>query len=155
MSNESTATGTVRFHRVFKSPPERVYRAILESDAVVKWLPPYGFTCTVIQNDVREGGGYTMAFTNFGTGNKHVFSGKFVELKPGERIVKTDIFDDANLAGEMKTTFTMRANLVGTELTIVQEGIPAAIPADGCYLGWQESLAQLAKLVDPAIPDGA
>jgi len=152
---KTTETGTVRLHRVFKAPPERVYKAIIDPAANAKWLPPYGFTCTVHSLDAKVGGAYKMSFTNFSTGTTHSFGGKYVELVPGERIVATDVFDDPALAGEMRTTYTFKKNLVGTEVTIVQEGLPAAIPPDGCYLGWQESLAQLAKLVEPEIPDGA
>lgn len=152
---KTTETGTVRLHRVFKAPPERVYKAIIDPAANAKWLPPYGFTCTVHSLDAKAGGANKMSFTNFSTGMTHSFGGKYVELVPGERIVATDVFDDPALAGEMRTTYTFKKNLVGTEVTIVQEGLPAAIPPDGCYLGWQESLAQLAKLVEPEIPDGA
>lgn len=148
-------TGTVRLHRVFKAPPERVYKAIIDPAANAKWLPPYGFTCTVHSLDAKVGGVYKMSFTNFSTGKTHAFGGKYVELVPAQRIVATDVFDDPGLPGEMRTTYTFKKNLVGTEVSIVQEGIPAEIPTDGCYLGWQESLEQLAKLVEPEIPDGA
>lgn len=146
-------TGTVRLHRVLAAAPERVYRAFLEPDAVVRWLPPYGFTCTVHEMDARVGGTYRMSFTNFGTGNGHAFGGEYRELVPGERIVYTDAFEDPNLPGEMRTTVALKAVSCGTELTVVQEGVPEAIPVEMCYLGWQESLAQLAKLVEPDIPD--
>ena len=146
-------TSTIRLHRVMKTTPERLYRAFLDPDAKAKWLPPYGFTCRVHHMDARVGGTYKMSFTNFTTGNSHAFGGKYVELKEGERLVYTDRFDDPNLPGEMKTTVVLKKVSVGTELSIVQEGVPAAIPAEACYLGWQESLAQLAKLVEPEIPD--
>jgi uncharacterized protein YndB with AHSA1/START domain len=147
------ATGTVKFHRVLKAPPERVYKAVLDPAANCKWLPPHGFTCTVHQLDAKVGGLYKMSFTNFSSGKTHSFGGKYLELKPGERIVATDVFDDPNLPGQMKTTWSFKKVLVGTEVTIVQEGIPAAIPTEMCYLGWQESLELLAKLVEPEIPD--
>jgi uncharacterized protein YndB with AHSA1/START domain len=147
-------TNTVKFHRVLKAPPERIYKAVLDPAANAKWLPPYGFTCTVHHLDAKVGGTYKMTFTNFSTGNGHSFGGKYVELKPGERIVATDVFDDPNLPGQMKTTYTLTKVSVGTEVNIVQEGIPAAIPVEACYLGWQESLEQLAKLVEPEISDG-
>ncbi len=150
-----SATGTVRFHRVLKAPPMRIYNAILDPAANSKWLPPYGFTCTVHHLDAKVGGTYKMSFTNFSTGNGHTFGGKYLELKPGERIVASDVFDDPNLPGEMRTTYSFTKVSVGTEVSIVQEGIPAAIPPEACYLGWQESLEQLAKLVEPEIPDGA
>jgi uncharacterized protein YndB with AHSA1/START domain len=146
-------TGTVRLHRVLAAPPDRVYRAFLEPDAIVRWLPPYGFTCTVHSMDARVGGTYRMTFTNFGTGNGHSFGGEYKELAPGERIVYSDAFDDPNLPGEMTTTIDLKAVSCGTELSIVQEGLPEAIPVEMCYLGWQESLMQLAKLVEPDIPD--
>lgn len=151
----SAAPGTVRLHRVLKAPPERVYRAFLDPAAMVKWLPPHGFTGAVQHMDARVGGGYKMSFTNFGTGHTHAFGGTYVELVPNERIRYTDRFDDPNLPGEMSVTVTLRAVAVGTELTVVQEGIPAAIPTEFCYLGWQESLALLAHVVEPNIPDGA
>lgn len=144
---------TIRLHRVLKAKPERVYRAFLDSAARVKWLPPYGFTAAVQQNDAKVGGSYKMSFTNFSTGNTQSFGGTYQELVPNERVRYTDKFDDANLPGEMNTTITMKAVSVGTELTVVQEGVPDAIPAEACYLGWQESLMQLAKLVEPEIPD--
>jgi uncharacterized protein YndB with AHSA1/START domain len=150
---QGTSTGTVRLHRVLKAPPERIYKAILDPAANCKWLSPYGFTCTVHSLDAKVGGKYKMSFTNFSTGQTHSFGGEYVELVPGQRIVATDVFDDPNLHGEMRTTYTFTKVSVGTEVNIVQEGIPAAIPADACYLGWQESLEQLAKLVEPEIPD--
>lgn len=150
---QQTATGTVRLHRVLKAPPERIYKAILDPAANAKWLPPYGFTCTVHQLDAKVGGAYKMSFTNFSTGKSQSFAGKYLELKPGERIVATDAFDDPNLSGQIRTAYTLKKVSVGTEVSIVQDGIPAAIPAEACYLGWQESLAQLAKLVEPEIPD--
>jgi uncharacterized protein YndB with AHSA1/START domain len=146
--------GTVRFHRVLKCKPERVYRAFLDADAKAKWLPPYGFTAHVHHSDAKVGGTYKMSFTNFTTGKATSFGGKYVELVPNERIRYTDKFDDPNLPGEMNVTVTLKPVIVGTELTIVQEGIPDVIPAEACYLGWQESLAQLAKLVEPEIADG-
>lgn len=148
----STQTGTVRFHRVLTAPPERIYRAFLDADAMCKWLPPHGFTGHVHSMDARVGGGYRMSFTNFSSGNSHSFGGTFVELVPNERIRHTDKFDDPNLPGEMQTTIVLRKVSVGTEIEIVQEGIPAVIPTEACYLGWQESLEYLAKLVQPEIP---
>lgn len=148
-------TGTVRLHRVLKAPPERVYRAFLDAGAVVKWLPPYGFTCTVHQLDAKVGGRFRMSFTNFGTGHSHSFGGEYLELRPGERLRYSDKFEDANLPGEMITTVTLRAVSCGTDLEVVQQGIPAMIPLEMCYLGWQESLAQLVHVVEPEIPDGA
>jgi uncharacterized protein YndB with AHSA1/START domain len=147
------ATGTVRLHRVLRTSPDKLYKAFLDAGAMAKWLPPYGFTGTVHELDARVGGRHRMSFTNFGTGNGHSFGGEYRELVPGQKIVYTDRFDDPNLAGEMLTTVSLRPVLVGTELTVVQEGIPEAIPAEACYLGWQESLMQLAKLVEPEIPD--
>ena len=145
-------TGTVHLHRVLRSKPERLYRAFLDPAAMAKWLPPYGFTCTVHHMDARVGGSYKMSFTNFSSGNAHAFGGTYVELVPNERILYTDAFDDPNLPGEMRTTITLRAVSCGTDMTIVQEGLPEMIPVEMCYLGWQESLAQLAKLVEPEIP---
>ena len=145
------STNTVRLHRVLRSGPERVYRAFLDADAMVKWLPPNGFTGKVHELDARVGGRYRMSFTNFTTGGSHSFGGEYLELVPNERIRHTDKFDDPNLPGEMITTITLTAVSVGTEVTIVQEGIPEAIPAEACYLGWQESLRNLAKLVEPEI----
>ncbi len=144
-------THTVRFHRVLKSTPDRVYRAFLDPDAMVKWLPPHGFTGKVDHVDARVGGTYRMSFTNFSTGGSHSFGGTYVELVPNERIVHTDGFDDPNLPGEMKTTIQFKAVSCGTELDIVQEGIPEVIPPEMCVLGWQESLALLALLVEPEI----
>ncbi|MGP8034046.1 MAG: SRPBCC family protein [Steroidobacteraceae bacterium] len=145
-------TNTVRLHRVLRAPPERVYRAFLDADANAKWLPPNGFTCKVHHLEARVGGTYRMSFTNFSSGSSHSFGGKYVELVPNERIRHTDTFDDPNLRGEMQTTITLKKVIVGTELTVVQEGIPAAIPPEACYLGWQESLTLLAKLVEAEIP---
>lgn len=145
-------SGTVRFHRVLRAPPERVYRAFLDPDANAKWLPPDGFTCKVHELDARVGGSYRMSFTNFSSGNSHSFGGRYLELVPDERIRHTDTFDDPNLKGEMQTTITLREVAFGTELTVVQEGIPAAIPTEACYLGWQESLTLLARLVEPDLP---
>ena len=147
------STNTVRLHRVLRAAPERVYRAFLDADAMVKWLPPNGFTGKVHELDARVGGTYKMSFTNFTTQKSHAFGGKYLELVPHERIRHTDAFDDANLPGEMVTTITFKKIFCGTELNIVQEGIPAVIPGEGCYLGWQESLALLAKLVEAEIPD--
>jgi uncharacterized protein YndB with AHSA1/START domain len=147
------STNTVRLHRVLRATPEKVYRAFLDGDALAKWLPPNGFTCKVHEMNVEVGGGFKMSFTNFGTGKSHSFGGTYVELKPHERIRYTEKFDDPNLPGEMQTTITLKKVSCGTEVTIVQEGIPAAIPAEACYLGWQESLVSLAKLVEPEIPD--
>lgn len=146
-------TGTVRLHRVLKTQPERVWRAFLEPDAMVRWVPPYGFTAQVHQMDARVGGRHRMSFTNFSTGRSHAFGGEYLELVPHERIRYTDRFDDANLAGEMTVTVTLRTVACGTELTVLQEGIPEVIPVEMCYLGWQESLEQLARLVEPVIPD--
>ncbi|HZM43724.1 MAG TPA: SRPBCC family protein [Burkholderiales bacterium] len=148
----ATSTNTVTLHRVLRTKPERIYKAFLDADAMAKWLPPYGFTCKVHQMDARVGGKFRMSFTNFGTGHGHSFGGEYLELVPGERIRYTDKFDDPNLPGEMVTTVTLKAVSCGTELNVVQEGIPAVIPAEMCYLGWQESLAQLATLVEPEIP---
>ena len=148
----STQTGTVRFHRVLTAPPERIYRAFLDADAMCKWLPPHGFTGHMHSMDARIGGGYRLSFTNFSSGNSHSFGGTFVELVPNERIRHTDTFDDPNLPGEMQTTIVLRKVMVGTEIEIVQEGIPAVIPTEACYLGWQESLTLLAQLVQPEIP---
>jgi len=145
-------TGTVRLHRVLRASPERVYRAFLDADAMAKWLPPYGFTCKVHQMDPRVGGTFKMSFTNFTTGQGHSFGGEYRELVPSEKIRYTDSFDDPNLPGEMETTVTLQPVSGGTDLNIVQEGIPEAIPVEMCYLGWQESLAQLARLVEPEIP---
>ena len=144
-------TDTVRLHRVLRAPAERVYRAFLDADAMSKWLPPHGFTGKVHQIDPRVGGTYRMSFTNFTTGASHSFGGTYLELVPNERIRHTDRFDDANLPGEMQTTITLTPVFCGTEINIVQEGIPEAIPEQACYLGWQESLVLLAQLVEPEI----
>ena len=149
----TSTTNTIRLHRVFQAPPERVYRAFLDANAMVKWLPPNGFTGQVHQLEAKVGGTYKMSFTNFTTGNSHSFGGEYLELTPNERIRHTDRFDDPNLPGEMETTITLKQVLVGTELNIVQEGVPAVIPAEACYLGWQESLRLLAQLVEAEIPD--
>jgi len=146
------STQTIRLHRVFRSPPERVYRAFLDPAALVKWLPPDGFTGTVHQLDARVGGVYRMSFTNFSKGQTHSWSGEYLELVPFERLRYTQRFDDPNLPGLMQTTITLKKVLCGTELTAVQEGIPAVIPAEMCYLGWHESLILLSKLVEPEIP---
>lgn len=144
---------TVRLHRVLRAAPEKVYRAFLDADAMAKWLPPYGFTAKVHEHDARVGGGYRMSFINFGTGKGHSFGGTFVELVPHERIRYTDKFEDPNLPGELQATVSLKKVSCGTELNVVQEGLPDVIPLEACYLGWQESLAQLAKLVEPEIPD--
>ncbi len=144
---------TIRLHRVFKAPPERVYRSFLDPAAMCKWLPPYGFTCTVHQADGKVGGVHRASFTNFTTGKSHSFGGKYLELTPNELIRYTDKFDDANLPGEMLVTVKLKKVLCGTELDIEQAGVPDVIPAEMCYLGWQESLQQLALLVDPEIRD--
>lgn len=146
-------TGTVHLHRVLRAPPERVYRAFLEPDAVAKWFPPYGFACQVHHLDARVGGTHKMSFRNFSSGNSHSFSGEYLELVPFEKIRYSDRFEDASLPGQMQTSISLRQVSCGVELTIVQEGVPEAIPVEMCYLGWQESLAQLAKLVEPEIPD--
>ena len=145
--------GTVRLHRVLQAKPERVYRAFLDPDAKVKWLPPHGFTGKIHHIDARVGGSYKMSFTNFTTGSSHSFGGKYVELKPNELIRYTDMFDDPNLPGEMNVTVSLKHVSVGTELNVTQEGIPDAIPVEACYLGWQESLTLLAQLVEAEIPD--
>jgi uncharacterized protein YndB with AHSA1/START domain len=144
---------TVRFHRVLRTSPEKVYKAFLDADAMVKWLPPNGFTGKVHKMDAKVGGGYKMSFTNFGTGKTHSFGGEYLELVPPERIRYADKFDDPNLPGQMQVTITLKKVMVGTELNIVQEGIPDAIPPEACCLGWQESLTLLAKLVEADIPD--
>ena len=144
---------TVRFHRVLRAAPEKVFKAFIDADAMAKWLPPYGFTGKVHEMDARVGGGYRMSFTNFSTDKSHSFRGRYVELTPGERLCYTDRFDDPNLPGEMWVTVTLKKVSVGTELSIVQEGIPDVIPPEACYLGWQESLTALAKLVEAEIPD--
>ena len=147
------ATGTVRLHRVLRAPPSKVYRAFLEPAAMAKWLPPYGFTAQVEHMDARVGGTFRMAFANFGTGKAQAFGGTYLELEPDRRIRYDDRFDDPNLPGTMETVVELREVLCGTEVSIVQSGIPAAIPVEFCYLGWQESLEQLARLVEPNIPD--
>ena len=144
---------TVRFHRVLRTSPQRVFRAFLDADAMAKWLPPNGFTGKVHHMDAKVGGAYRMSFTNFTTGTSHSFSGKYLELVPYERIRYTDTFDDPNLPGEIQVTVTLKKVSVGTELNIVQEGLPDVIPAEACCLGWQESLTLLAKLVEAEIPD--
>jgi uncharacterized protein YndB with AHSA1/START domain len=151
----AASTNVVRFHRVLKAPPERIYKAFLDPKAMVKWLPPHGFVGEVHKMDARVGGSYRMSFTNFGTGHTHSFGGTFVELTPHERIRYTDKFDDPNLPGEMNVTVTLRKVLCGTEIHIEQSGLPAVIPVEFCYLGWQESLSMLAQLTEPEIPDGA
>lgn len=148
-------SNVVRLHRVLRAPPERVYRAFLDPNAMAKWLPPHGFTGAVEHMDTRVGGSYRMSFTNFGTGKSHAFGGRYVELTPHERIRYADAFDDPAMPGEMQVTISLAAVACRTELTITQEGIPPAIPLEFCYLGWQESLALLAHLVEPEIPDGA
>jgi len=152
-SATATSTNTIRLHRVLRSTPDRVYRAFLDADAMVKWLPPNGFTAKVHHLDAKVGGSYKMSFTNFTTGKSDSFGGKYLELNPNERIRHTDAFDDPNLPGEMVTTIELRKVAGGTEISIVQEGVPAVIPTEACYLGWQESLILLAKLVEPEIPD--
>jgi uncharacterized protein YndB with AHSA1/START domain len=146
-------TTTVRLHRMLRAKPDRIYRAFLDGDAMAKWLPPNGFTGKVHQMDARVGGSWRMSFTNFGTGHSHSFGGKYLELVPAERLRYTSAFDDPNLPGEMTTTVTLRDTPFGTELNVTQEGIPAVIPAEACYLGWQESLVLLAQLVQADIPD--
>lgn len=147
------ATSTIRLHRVLRATPERIYRAFLDADAMAKWLPPNGFTGKVHQMDPKVNGTYKMSFTNFSTGKTHSFGGTFVELVPYELLRYTDRFDDPNLPGEMTTTVTLKKVSVGTEMSIVQEGVPAVIPADGCYLGWQDSLNLLKQLVEAEVPD--
>ena len=147
------AANTVRFHRVMATKPEKLYRAFLDADAMAKWLPPYGFTAKVHHLDAKVGGTFRMSFTNFTTGKCHAFGGDYRELVPHERIVYTDKFDDPMLTGEMRVTVTLKAVSVGTEIHIEQAGIPSLIPVEACYLGWQQSLAQLAKLVEPDIPN--
>jgi uncharacterized protein YndB with AHSA1/START domain len=147
------STNTVELHRVLKSTADRVYRAFITPAAVAKWLPPHGFTCTVHELDARVGGRHRMSFTNFTTGGSHAFGGEYLELEPGKRIVYTDEFDDPNLPGHMQTTVQLREVFCGVELRIKQEGIPAAIPAEMCYLGWQESLQLLTQLVEPEIKE--
>jgi len=148
------ASGTVRLHRVLRAPAERIYRAFLDGDAMAKWLPPHGFTGKVHEMDARVGGVYRMSFTNFGTGSSHAFGGTFLELVPNEKLRYNDRFDDPNLPGLMETTVTLKPVMTGTEVHIEQTGIPAAIPVEFCYLGWQESLALLVHVVESEIPDG-
>ena len=148
-------TNSVRLHRVLRAPADRVYRAFLDPDAMTKWLPPHGFVGKVHEMEARVGGGYRMSFTNFGTGSSHSFRGTYVELTPHQTIRYTDRFDDPNLPGDIQVTIQLRPVLCGTDIHIVQEGLPDAIPTELCYLGWQESLAQLVHLVEPEIPDGA
>ncbi len=145
-------TGTIRLHRVLRTQPERVYKAFLDADAIPKWLPPYGFTCKVERMEARVGGTFRMSFTNFSNGKGESFGGEYLELLPAQKIKYSDKFDDPNLPGEMTTTVTLTPVSCGTEISIVQEGIPAMIPLEMCYLGWQESLVQLANLVEPEIP---
>jgi uncharacterized protein YndB with AHSA1/START domain len=148
---EMIMPSTVKLHRVFAAKPEKVYRAFLEPDAVASWLPPFGFTCTVHELEAKEGGKHRMSFRNFTTGQSHSFGGTYLKLVPGEMLVYSDVFDDPNLPGEMKVTVTLKAVSVGTEMTVVQENVPDLIPVEACYLGWQESLRKLAKLVEPEI----
>lgn len=145
------STGTVKLHRVLRAPAERIYRAFLDADALAKWLPPYGFTCKVQHLEAKVGGTFRMSFSNFNNGNGHSFGGEYLELVPHKKIRYTDTFDDPNLRGEIQVTVTLTQGLAGTEINIVQEGIPEIIPVEMCYLGWQESLAQLATLVEPEI----
>jgi uncharacterized protein YndB with AHSA1/START domain len=147
------ATNTVRLHRVLRAAPERIYRAFLDADAMAKWLPPYGFTCKVHQMDARVGGTFRMSFSNFSSGAGHSFGGEYLELVPNERIRYTDKFDDPNLPGVIEVTVVLRAVSCGTDVNITQTGLPEVIPLEMCYLGWQESLVQLAHLVEPVIPD--
>lgn len=149
----SAATGTVRLHRVLRAPAERIYRAFLDPDAMVKWLPPHGFTGKVHHMDAKVGGSYRMSFTNFGTGKSHSFGGKYLELVPGELLRYVDEFEDPNMPGQMQVTVKLKTVVCGTELDVVQEGIPAMIPVEFCYLGWQESLTLLAQLIEADIPD--
>ena len=146
------STGTVRLQRVLRTKPEKAYRAFLESEAIAKWLPPYGFTCKVHHIDAKAGGTFRMSFRNFSTGHEHSFGGEYLELVPNQLIRYTDKFDDPNLPGELLVSVTFRPVSCGTEMNVVQEGIPEVIPVEMCYLGWQESLAQLAHLVEPDIP---
>lgn len=148
------AGNTVKLHRVLRAPADRIYKAFIDPDAMAKWLPPNGFTGKVHEMDAREGGSYRMSFTNFSTGSSHAFGGTFVEMKPGEKLRYTDKFEGNNLPGEMMTTILFKKVSVGTDVVITQEGIPEMIPPDGCYLGWQESLTLLSKLVEAEIPDG-
>ena len=152
MNSDVRKPGTVRLHRVLRARPEKIYKAFLDADAIAKWLPPYGFTCKVREMDARTGGRFKMSFTNFSTGNGHSFGGSYLELVPFERIRYLDKFDDPNLPGEMQVTVVLTQVSCGTDVSIVQEGIPGVIPVEMCYLGWQESLEQLARLVEPDIP---
>lgn len=152
-AKQTTTANTIRLHRVLRAPSERIYKAVLDPAANVKWLAPHGFTCTVHHLEAKVGGTYKMSFTNFSSGKSHSFGGQYLELVPGKRIVMTDVFDDPNLPGEMRTTYTLTKVAVGTDVNIVQENIPEVIPPEACYLGWQESLELLAKLVEPEIPD--
>jgi uncharacterized protein YndB with AHSA1/START domain len=147
------STNAIRLHRVLKAPPEKVYRAFVDADAMASWLPPYGFTCRVHKLEAKVGGEHRMSFTNFTTGHGHEFGGKYLEMVPGRRLRYTDKFDDPNLPGEITVTVDFKRVSVGTELDILQEGIPSAIPPDGCHLGWRDSLEKLARLVEPEIPD--
>ncbi len=153
LNNNNMSDNSVSLHRVLKAAPEKVYRAFTEALAIASWLPPYGFLCTVHEMDVKQGGRFRMSFRNFTTGNSHSFGGEYLELKPGEFLKYTDKFDDPNMPGVMTTTVWLRKTIVGTDIKITQEGIPSMIPAEMCYLGWQESLEKLAKLVEPEIPD--
>lgn len=149
----STATNTIRLHRVLRSPPEKIYRAFLEPEALSKWIPPYGFTCKVHHLDAKVGGTYRSSFTNFSTGKAHSFGGTYLELVPNEKLRYSDKFEDPNLPGEIEVTIILKKVLCGTDVAITQAGLPAVIPPEMCYLGWQESLEQLAKLVEPEIPN--
>jgi uncharacterized protein YndB with AHSA1/START domain len=153
MATTTTHTHTIRLHRVLRATPERIYRAFLDADALVKWLPPHGFTGTMHHMDAKVGGTYQMSFTNFTSGKRHAFGGTYLELVPHERLRYTDKFDDPNVPGEMQTTIILKQVSVGTELSIVQEGVPGVIPAEACYLGWQASLTLLAQLVEAEIPE--
>ncbi len=152
-SDQAPGTSTIRLHRVLKAPPEKVFRAFTIADALARWLPPHGFTCTVHHLDVRVGGTHRMSFTNFSTGNSHSFGGTYLDVIPGELLRYTDKFDDPGLPGEMQVTITFKKVMMGTEMTVVQSGVPAVIPPDACYVGWQECLSYLANLVEPVIPD--
>ena len=152
--SEVKTTGTVTLHRVLKSPPDKVYRAFLDPEALARWIAPYGFLCTVHSLDARVGGTFRMSFRNFGTGHSHAFGGEYLALVPNELLHYTDRFDDPNLPGELHVTIRLKPVLCGTDVSIEQSGIPAVIPVEMCYLGWQESLAQLANLVEPNIPNG-
>lgn len=148
-----SATNTIKLHRVLRTTPEKLYRAFLEADALAKWIAPFGFTAKVLHQDAKVGGTYKMSFTNFSTGTTHAFGGTYVELVPNERLRYTDKFDDPNMPGEIQVTVVLKKVTCGTEVNITQEGVPAVIPAEACYLGWQESLIQLAQLVEPEIPN--